>query len=870
MSQRHSPPLGIAGVRRILAAACLVLAAFLFIAPTVLAASAAGTWTPLTAGLPPTRRFGSSGAYDPVRNRVWIFGGFDGAAARGELFSRAFNAPTAWKLETPGGLPPAPRLAASLTYDPVGDRLILFGGSDGTSSLGDLWELDLGGAFVWTPMVAAGTPPAARNQHDAVYDPVRQRVLIIDGFASTGPFNDAWSLDLSTPTPTWSQLSPLGTSPVARANPAIVYDPVGDQVVLFGGNSALPGHPLNPLNDTWTLSLAGTPTWTHITPPNPLPPIRTSHDACFDSARRRMIVAGGSALFTVLSDVWALDLNTMTWSNITPSGTGIGPRSSAPLVYDSADDLAFLTNGRDTVRPLDTEAAVTFGPTALNVFAPDARFADKFTYDASTKQAYCAFGVLADGSFTHQVRQFDLSAAVPAWRPFSPAGPFPAARSDHMQIVDPVTERLIVFGGRTASLLFGDAWQLNLAGSPAWSPVAAVGDSIPAARQAGTALYDPIGRRMVVFGGLLTGNVATNDIYLLSLDGTPTWTKAAPGLPAPSPRADHSAVYDPTRGRMLVFGGSADLSHGDNDVWALDLATLTWTQVVAPGGPSGRFAHLSVYDTARDRMLVFGGFDAATSYRNDVWELSFATPTPTWTQLGPAGAAPTNRDLESGLYDPTFDRMILFGGSGPLPPLPVAVALGDVFALQFADLPTPTLAALIDATAGPGAASLTWFTSEGAGVPAQVERTVDGATWTVRARIVSDASGRLAYTDALAEGGRYGYRLAIGPTQDRTAVTWLNVPAAGPAAEIGLSGAWPNPSRGAPTLSFTLAAGAGPARLDVFDVAGRHVYSRDVAALGPGAHTLDLKGAMNAHTGVYLVTLRQGQATTTRKFTVLP
>jgi len=73
---------------------------------------------------------------------------------------------------------------------------------------------------------------------------------------------------------------------------------------------------------------------------------------------------------------------------------------------------------------------------------------------------------------------------------------------------------------------------------------------------------------------------------------------------------------------------------------------------------------------------------------------------------------------------------------------------------------------------------------------------------------------------------------------------------------LALYGATPNPNTGL-SVSFSL-AGHEPARLAVYDVGGREVWSRDVGALGPGRHLVS-PGAPGAFApGVYLVHLKQG------------
>jgi hypothetical protein len=81
--------------------------------------------------------------------------------------------------------------------------------------------------------------------------------------------------------------------------------------------------------------------------------------------------------------------------------------------------------------------------------------------------------------------------------------------------------------------------------------------------------------------------------------------------------------------------------------------------------------------------------------------------------------------------------------------------------------------------------------------------------------------------------------------------------AAGPVA-FALKGAQPNPAVGSRLgVQFAL-PDATPARLELLDVSGRRVVEREVGALGPGWHTVDLAAGRRLATGLYLVRLTKG------------
>ena len=172
----------------------------------------------------------------------------------------------------------------------------------------------------------------------------------------------------------------------------------------------------------------------------------------------------------------------------------------------------------------------------------------------------------------------------------------------------------------------------------------------------------------------------------------------------------------------------------------------------------------------------------------------------------------------------------------------------------------PALASLVSATAADGVARLEWFLAAGTSVA--VERSEDGASWSVRANVVADGEGRVRFTDAdVSPARRYGWRLAIttpsGPVN--AGEVWLDTPS-GPT--FALRGARPNPAGAASIVSFSLPA-AAPARLEILDVAGRRVWSREVGSLGAGSHAV---ATPDLRPGVYVIRLVQGPRHATARF----
>ncbi len=131
-----------------------------------------------------------------------------------------------------------------------------------------------------------------------------------------------------------------------------------------------------------------------------------------------------------------------------------------------------------------------------------------------------------------------------------------------------------------------NTWVLSnadgLGGTPVWTELSPTGTP-PSPRAFFGSVYDPAMNQMTVFGGD-NGNTGAfyNDVYTLSgangLGGTPAWTQVSAGSPAPDPRAETTAVYNPTSRIMTVFGG-ANNSAIFGDVWVIAPSTSSSTAV---------------------------------------------------------------------------------------------------------------------------------------------------------------------------------------------------------------------------------------------------------------------------------------------------
>ena len=282
-----------------------------------------------SASAQPVTRERHAAVYDSLGARMLVFGGYANNQLTDEVWSLALHGTPAWSRLLPSGAGPSPRLGHSLTLDPVRHRFIVVGGLDAGGTPDDVWALSLDGAPSWTPLTPTGGPPTPPTYHSAIYDPIGDRIIVYGGSTGPGfPSGDLWSLWLS-PSPSWEQMLPVNAGPIDRQNHSAVYDPARRRMIVFAG-----GTPAR-LNDVWSLSLSGTLAWTQLTTKGTPPAPRMGHAALLDAATDAMYVFGGDDGNQPLNDAWKLSLSgDPTWSELAPSGERPTPRGFHTVVGD--------------------------------------------------------------------------------------------------------------------------------------------------------------------------------------------------------------------------------------------------------------------------------------------------------------------------------------------------------------------------------------------------------------------------------------------------------------------------------------------------------------------------------------------------------
>lgn len=203
--------------------------------------SSPSTWSTLSvAGSPPGIRSGHTAVYDEANDRLMVFAGtnlvsccytvndYDDTWVLADA-SGFLGTPT-WTQLLPTGGPPPKRSVHSAVYDPVNNRMLVFGGDHWDQAgqlnvkLGDLWQLSnangTGGPPAWTELTPSGTPPGPRFYHTAAFDAANQRMILMGGIGPDDQLsNRVWVLVFPVADTTPPVISNVGV------NPAVLWPP---------------------------------------------------------------------------------------------------------------------------------------------------------------------------------------------------------------------------------------------------------------------------------------------------------------------------------------------------------------------------------------------------------------------------------------------------------------------------------------------------------------------------------------------------------------------------------------------------------------------------------------------------------------------
>jgi hypothetical protein len=773
----------------------------------------------------------------------------------GNLPPESSNAPRHDAAATWTELAPPARAEHVGVLDEQRRRLVVFGGAlGGPDRRDDVWALDLGGEARWQRWNPQGVAPSARLGAAAVYDRAGDRMIVIGGEDAIGrELNDVWELALSGHG-RWRELHPLGSPPPGRCRHTATLDPEHGLVFVFGGfrDDGAAGF----LGDLWQLSLGPVPAWTPILPSGPRPRARSAHVAVYAVGHRGILVYGGTGTLSLppgyreigLTDTWFLSTRgAPEWTDLSGRLGGVPPTGAtegAMAQWDTPDDRMIVIGGGDYVgfdclpvpcppgRLQNTPCVLSLRDSSWSPLVTSGIALPHLERSVAVidplVHSLIIHGGWSDpyGNDPPAASTWALSLdANPAWSMVFPRTPPP--NLDRLEDVGP---RTCVFDEPTRRLYrFSGAHVLecDLDGSRQWTIIETRGES-PSPRSGAVVALDPKQERLIVHGGLAPNPPfsAFTDTWSLSLRGEHAWTRLETRGPAPG--ASHAcAIVDPRRDELVLLQSDGGLE--GSGVWKLSLSDLSWSMVLPNASWPARwqFADFAsaTLDPGRDEVVRFGGIEFGDEYVRDTWALSLAG-TPTWAQISPDSyGGPLGGDKPAAVIDAARDRLLVIGGRQP-----------------------PTVAAPPDGV---------WAHNLGGGHWSLLTTAGNSPLWDSPYVAFDTRHDRLTVLER-----DFAWELDLGSEKRDSSVTSAIAVSSPSALSVRAAPAGLGASERSLELSLSSAT---PAVLELFDLAGRRVWSRDVGALGAGRHEVEIPREAGPAPGLFFLRLTQsGHSATTK------
>jgi len=177
----------------------------------------------------------------------------------------------------------------------------------------------------------------------------------------------------------------------------------------------------------------------------------------------------------------------------------------------------------------------------------------------------------------------------------------------------------------------------------------------PAPRRGTAMAYDSDLQKVILFGGF---NYDTRIIYndTWSWDGKEWKEIPIEQNKRPEKRFMFSMVYDSARKKIVMYGGG-DVNKwiGYDQTWEFDGKQWSKQDVKEPGN---RVGHAMAYDEIRKKVVLFGGFDSDLKGTSDIWEWDGNQ----WIKMNPP-IVPEPRTYSVMAYDSLRQKTVIFGGA---------------------------------------------------------------------------------------------------------------------------------------------------------------------------------------------------------------
>ncbi len=592
------------------------------------------SWTATSTVNAPSIRAYHTAVWSSTTGEMIVWGGYNSTNTGGR-----YNPTTdSWTATSIGANVPSGRTLHTAVW--TGTQMIIWGGGGSGINTGGRYNPT---TDTWTATSIGANVPAGRYRHTAVWSGTEMIVWGgnnggngLDTGGRYNPSSDTWTATRSPSVPS------------VRGNHTAVW--TGTEMIVWGGYGGPilnTGARYNPSTDTWLATSTGTN----------VPAARQLHATVWTGTE--MIVWGGNTgaqtntggRYNPTTDSWTA---TSTGANVP------GARQSPTAVWSGSVMIVWGGLGPTNTGGRYNPSSDTWLATSI-VNAPSARYNHTAVW---TGTEMIVWGGQESGStITNTGGRYNPSTDT--W--IQLAVPAPTARAFHTAIW--TGTKMIVWGGfitgQQAYVSASNTGGTYNPSSDSWG-FTPIGTNVPGARYYHTAVWT--GAEMIVWGGF--GSALT----YLNTGGrynptTDSWALTSTGANVPTARQYHTAIWaGGAVNRMIVWGGCGNTAYPSTGCLYADTggrydpALDTWTATSIAGAPAARGGHTAVWADTTGEMIVWGGWDDATSaYFNT--GAKYNPSSDTWTATSTGANAPTARLFHSAVWaGGATNRMIVWGG----------------------------------------------------------------------------------------------------------------------------------------------------------------------------------------------------------------
>lgn len=599
----------------------------------------------------PAARAGARAVFNEATGTAILFGGTtsnDLGSGRNYALDETWEFDgTRWIRRYPENSP-AGRSSHVMAYDSNRERIVLFGGTDGTKELTDTWVYE---DRNWRQLPTPNAP-AGRVLSAMAFDPLRDRAVLFGGLRLSDDKKtqikmfDMWEFDGTT----WTRI--METGPEVET-PLLVWDDAKDKLYLLGhvADVATRMYEYDPSARAWN-NIALDADRSKV-------PCISDSSVAFNTELQRIVVSGGvcipadaSKSSPTTEDIWSWDGE--NWSKLEVTNAAVRSTNAATF-YDSVRKQLVIFGGF---------TAYTSTPRSTTAVHRDNVW--HFVSDSSSPAARSLFGIASDpvnnvvwmiggindNDFLTDFWKFENGywERVTAENGPDCASPNAAFDTDRARLV-------VVCADATVF-----EWD-----NAAWKKFAATDlKTRPVNRSFSAMVYDKNIKKTVLFGGMDLQADYQNKTW--TWDGT-TWTEVKPSNKNRAYARGLTAMwYDPILRRTVLYGGIGRKEREGrleryNDMWSFDGSK--WSEIKPSAVPPTRYGAQVATDLRSNKTILMGGLRLELdekginrqTYANDTWEWDGTT----WRQLQPLTEAP-RRENGGMAYDPAAGNIILFGG----------------------------------------------------------------------------------------------------------------------------------------------------------------------------------------------------------------